>query len=92
MNVDTLDRGGRSAGLRLRHRCRIRWRTDSPTARSPARHWPRSRRCVCRPADKAAPAPTSVGGWSRRLLQTKNHYKTSEGPAEGSVLLVCGLQ
>ena len=34
--IDKLDRGGRSAGLNRRHRCRLRWRTRSQPARSEA--------------------------------------------------------
>jgi uncharacterized protein len=51
---------------------------------------PRSRRCVCRPADKVAPAPTAPQAGSQGLHKENNsnqqkHYKKHEnewGPAE----------
>ena len=54
---------------------------------------PRSRRCVCRPADKAAPAPTAPQARARRLRTGKQHRITTkhenERPARGPALLAC---
>jgi Lon protease-like protein len=50
-----------------------------------ARLRPRSRRCVCRPADKAAPAPTAPQAGAEGLRDThKNHYN-EKGPVERPV-------
>ena len=43
---------------------------------------PRSRRCVCRPTDKAAPAPTAPQAGAHEYAD-KYHYRTSRGPANG---------
>ncbi len=55
--------------------------------KSGVRMWPRSRRCVCRPADKAAPAPTAPQAGAERAAYRQRSLHTREGPAAGPVLL-----